>query len=154
MVPLGFNGQLVEFVDQSHQQHLVLAWGRDGSEHVILVFPPVCPQARDIPLKSDQEVQLVGAPKPVPRMITFALLTTSFKRKRQGGSVFEIKRQVCVGQTLQRMEMVDHEPNVLELVQFDRDIFHPILVTILRGSPGKISDHVKGDVISIHGGGG
>ena len=154
MVPLRFNSQLIEFVDEAHQQHLGFARWCDSSKHVVLVFPTMGPQARDISLKPDEKIQFIGTPKPVPRVVTFTFLSSGFEGKRKASTVFKIKGQIGVCQTLQRVKMIDHEPNVLKFIESNGDVFDPMFVTVFGGPPREIPYHVKGDVVTINGGGG
>ena len=145
VVPFRIDGQIVELLDHAKQQFLVFAGRCYGSEHVILIASSVCSQTGHVSFKPDQEVQFVGTPHPIPRVVALVFLTTCFKGKRKACPVAKLEGQVGMSEAFERVKMVHHEPNMLQIISVNFDVLHPVFIAVSGGAPGKITNHVEGD---------
>ena len=122
-----------------HSEEYVLIFSRwsNGSKHVILVSSSVGSQSRKVTFKTNQEIQFIIPPKTIPRVVALLNPSTCFKRKRKASPIIEFKGEVGMCHSMDWMEMVDDEPNILEFFNINNHFISPSLIAIPCRSPKK-----------------
>ena len=50
------------------------------------------------------------------------------------------------------VKVVDYKPYILDIINVDSNIFIPILISVLSGSPEEVSDFSKSNIVTVDNG--